>query len=150
MLGQLGGDVVHVDELVVHLDGARDAVTTVVPPTTTPTVEPLYDVVLFIPADTESKDLAKQIVTAGATLVAAVAAFYFGASTVAQAHRNATANAAAQAQTIKEGEHDHRRTHHRRGGRGGDPDRHEQLPRRALRTDARRRPLGVRQRSTGT
>jgi hypothetical protein len=74
--------------------------TTVSPPTTTPTVEPLYDVVLFVPADTESKDLAKQIVTAGATLVAAVAAFYFGASTVAQAHKNATVNAASQADTI--------------------------------------------------
>ena len=75
-------------------------VTTVVPSATTPTVEPLYDVVLFIPADTESKDLAKQIVTAGATLVAAVAAFYFGASTVAQAHKNATVNAASQADTL--------------------------------------------------
>jgi len=52
--------------------------------TTSPTAV-LYEVVLFVPADAESRDLAKQVVTAGATLVTAVAAFYFGASSVQQA-----------------------------------------------------------------
>jgi amino acid transporter len=47
--------------------------------------ETRYDVVLFLPSNstTTSDDIAKQLVTTVGTLVTAVAAFYFGANTVA-------------------------------------------------------------------
>ncbi len=48
----------------------------------------LYDVDLYLRTSADSRELAKQAATAGSTLVAAIAAFYFGATTVQQARSN--------------------------------------------------------------
>jgi hypothetical protein len=65
----------------------------------------VYDVVLY-PSSSgtpTSDDLAKQLVTTLATLVTAVAAFYFGANSVRGAVKDATASASAAGQVVAGG-----------------------------------------------
>lgn len=79
--------------------------------TTSEAMPTLYDVTLTQrPINTPtSNDIAKQLVTLLGTLVTAVAAFYFGANSVAAAHRqsdNDEARARAEAEAKAQAQHD--------------------------------------------
>ncbi len=60
--------------------GATGTVPVIPPVVVSDPVGLLFDVKLYEPISPDSRDLAKQAATAGSTLVAAIAAFYFGAA----------------------------------------------------------------------